>query len=86
MLADRPRSGRPLAITGSERAALTALACSPAPAGRRHWRLRRLAGKAVELGSCRRLSASCAQAILKKTSCGPRASARGALARGALAR
>jgi hypothetical protein len=81
MLADQPRSGRPRASTGSERAALTARACSPAPAGRSHWSLRLLAGKAVELGYCRRLSASAAQAILKKTSCGPRASARGALAR-----
>ena len=71
MLQDQPRSGRPLAITGPERAKLTALACSPAPDGHSQWSLRLLAGKAVELGYCRQLSASSAHAILKKTSCGP---------------
>ena len=71
MLADQPRSGRPLLIQGSERAKLTALACSPAPDGRSQWSLRLLAGKAVELGHCSRMSASSAHAILKKTSYGP---------------
>lgn len=33
ILRDQPRSGRPLASTGSERAALTALGCSPTPGG-----------------------------------------------------
>ena len=68
LLHDQPRSGRPRAITGPERAALTALACSPAPDGHSPWSLRLLAGKAVELGLCRQLSASSAHAILKKTS------------------
>lgn len=71
MLVDKPRSGRPLQITGPERARLTALACSPAPDGRSHWSLRLLAGKAVELGHCAKLSASSAHAILKKTSYSP---------------
>jgi transposase len=73
LLYDQPRSGRPLAITGPERAALTALAGSPAPDGHGHsqWSLRLLAGKAVELGLCHRLSASSAHPILKKTSCDP---------------
>lgn len=70
MLQDKPRSGRPVAITGPERAALTALACSPAPDGRSQWSLRLLAGKAVELGHCAQMSASSAHGILKKTSCG----------------
>lgn len=71
MLIDKPRSGRPLQITGPERARLTALACSPAPNGRSQWSLRLLAGKAVELGHCAKLSASSAHAILKKTSYSP---------------
>ncbi|MFZ1324792.1 MAG: helix-turn-helix domain-containing protein, partial [Candidatus Contendobacter sp.] len=33
MLQDKPRSGRPVEIDGSQRAKLTALACSEAPAG-----------------------------------------------------
>lgn len=71
LLQDQPRSGRPLAITGPERAALMALACSPAPDGRSQWSLRLLVGKAVELGHCGRMLASSAHGILKKTSCDP---------------
>ena len=71
MLVDKPRSGRPLEITGPERARLTALACSAAPDGRSQWSLRLLAGKAVELGHCARMSASSAHGILKKTSYSP---------------
>lgn len=80
LLTDKPRSGRPLQISGPERAALTALACSPAPDGHSQWSLRLLAGKSVELGHCARMSASSAHGILKKTSCGSSASASGALA------
>lgn len=71
MLADKPRSGRPLVIQPAERARLTALACSAAPDGRSQWSLRLLAGKSVELGLCARMSASSAHGILKKTSSGP---------------
>jgi len=71
VLADEPRSDRPLQITGDERAKLTALACSKAPEGRSPWSLRLLAGKAVELGYCRQLSAASAHAILQKTRCSP---------------
>ena len=66
-LHDQPRRGRPLARTGPERSALTALACSPAPEGYSQWSLRLLAGKAW--GLCRHLSARSAHAILQKTSC-----------------
>jgi len=66
-----------LAIKGPEQAALTALACASAPVGRSQWQLRLLAGKAVELGHCRQVSASSAHAILKKTSYARTASARG---------
>lgn len=77
LLTDKPRSGRPLQISGPERAALTALACAPAPDGHSQWSLRLLAGKSVELGHCARMSASSAHGILKKTSCGPSASVSG---------
>jgi len=81
MLTAKPRSGRSLTITGPERAALTALACSPAPDGRSQWSWRLLAGKAVELGHCRQVSASSAHAILKKTSYARAASVRGVSAK-----
>ena len=71
LLTDQPRSGRPLLITGPERAKVTALACSEAPKGYSQWSLRLLAGKSVELGLCARMSASSAHAILKKTRSSP---------------
>lgn len=80
-LTDASRSGRPLRITGEERAKLTALACAKAPEGHSQWSLRLLAGKAVELGYCRQLSAASAHAILKKTRFSPTSSASGASAR-----
>jgi len=66
-LYDQPRSGRPIEISGSQRAKVTALACSSPPAGRARWTLRLLADKAVELGHCQRLSHTAARKILKKT-------------------
>jgi transposase len=67
-LDDKPRSGRPVEISGRERAKLTALACSSPPEGRARWTLRLLADKAVELGYCDHLSHTAAQKILKKMS------------------
>lgn len=67
MLQDQPRSGRPVEIDGSQRAKLTALACSEAPTGHARWDLRLLADKAVELGYCAHLSHTHASTILKKT-------------------
>lgn len=67
VLYDKPRSGRPIEIDGGQRAKITALACSEAPAGHARWDLRLLADKAVELGYCEHLSHTHARAILKKT-------------------
>jgi transposase len=67
VLYDKPRSGRPIEIDGGQRAKITALACSEAPAGHARWDLRLLADKAVELGYCAHLSHTHARAILKKT-------------------
>ena len=66
-LFDQPRSGRPIEISGSQRAKITALACSTPPEGRARWTLSLLADKAVELGHCQRLSHTKARHILKKT-------------------
>lgn len=67
-LVDKPRSGRPAFFDGLERARITALACSEAPAGHARWTLRLLADKAVELRLVVRISPSKVRAILKKTS------------------
>ena len=66
-LYDQPRSGRPIEISGSQRAKITALVCSTPPEGRARWTLRLLADKAVELGHCQHLSHTKARHILKKT-------------------
>lgn len=68
MLNDKPRSGRPVEIDGTERAKVTALACSDPPLGHSRWTLRLLADKAVELNYCEHLSHTQAGEILKKTS------------------
>ena len=66
-LADAPRSGRPIEIDGMQRAKITALACSEAPAGHARWSLRLLADKVVELGYCKRISYVQVDKVLKKT-------------------
>jgi transposase len=66
-LYDQPRSGRPVEISGTQRAKITALACSKPPKGRARWTLRLLADKVVELGYCESLSHTQARKILKKT-------------------
>ncbi len=65
-LCDKPRSGRPIGISGDERAKITALACSTSPNGRVRWTLRLLADKVVELGICEHLSHTQVGNILKK--------------------
>ena len=66
-LEDAPRSGRPITIDGSQRAKVTALACSDAPAGHARWTLRLLAEKLVEAGFCDTISHTMVGTILKKT-------------------
>ena len=67
VLADKPRSGRPVEIEGNQRAKVTALACSDPPEGYAEWNLRLLADKAVELGYCEHISHTSVRQILKKT-------------------
>jgi hypothetical protein len=67
MLEDQPRSGRPIQISGEQRAKITALACSKPPEGYARWNLRLLADKVVELGYCEAISHTEVANILKKT-------------------
>lgn len=66
-LDDAPRSGRPITIDGTQRAKVTALACSDAPEGHARWTLRLLAEKVVEAGFCDAISHTMVGNILKKT-------------------
>ena len=67
-LFDKARSGRPVRIDGTQRARITALACSTPPEGDARWSLHLLADKAVELQLCEAISHNTVQEILKKTS------------------
>ena len=66
-LDDAPRSGRPIVIDGTQRAKITALACSDAPEGHARWTLRLLAEKVVEAGLCNQASHTFVGNVLKKT-------------------
>ena len=66
-LDDKPRSGRPLGLSGEDRAKVTALACSDAPEGYARWSLRLLADKLVELEIVDTISCKQVGNILKKT-------------------
>ncbi|WP_170865290.1 helix-turn-helix domain-containing protein [Hymenobacter psychrotolerans] len=79
--AELPRSGGPARFTGAQRAAVTALACTPAPVGHSRWTLRLLADKAVELALVDTISHETVGQVLKKTSCSPSASSTGAWGR-----
>jgi transposase len=67
VLQDQPRSGRPIEIDGTQRAKITALACSTPPEGYAQWSLRLLADKVVELGYCDHISHTEVGEVLKKT-------------------
>lgn len=69
VLQDKPRSGRPPHIDGSQRAKITALACSTPPEGQARWSVRLLQGRVVELGYVESISHDSIHQILKKTLC-----------------
>ena len=77
-LGEAPRSGDPRRFDGAARAALTALACIPAPTGHSRWTLRLLAAKAVELCLRETISHETVGQVLKKTKCSPSAGSIGA--------
>lgn len=68
-LNDKPRSGRPIGLSGEERAKVTALACSEAPEGYARWSLRLLSDKLVELEILEKISHTEVGRILKKMNC-----------------
>jgi len=65
-LSERKRSGKPPLIKPEEKAKITALACSQAPAGHARWTLRLLADRVVELGYVESISHMEVSRILKK--------------------
>lgn len=65
-LHERPRPGAKPKLTASQTAHLTALACSPAPGGRKGWTLRLLADRMVELAVVESLSYETVRQALKK--------------------
>ncbi len=68
-LNDKPRSGRPIGLSGEDRAKVTALACSKPPDGYARWSLRLLADKLVELEIVESISFKQVGNILKKMNC-----------------
>lgn len=69
MLYDKPRSGRPIGLSGEERAKITALACSAPPQGYARWSLRLLSDRLVELDIVDSISHTEVRRILKKMNC-----------------
>jgi len=69
MLYDKPRLGRPVELSGEDRAKVTALACSTPPEGYARWTLRLLSDKLVELELLETISHTEVGRILKKTNC-----------------
>jgi transposase len=68
-LEDKPRSGRPIGLSGEDRAKITAIACSDPPPGYARWSLRLLAGKLIELDIVESISFKQVGNILKKMNC-----------------
>ena len=67
VLKDRPQTHRFRKMDDRAEAHLIALACSPAPDGHEHWKLRLLADRMVELGVVESLSYETVRLHLKKT-------------------
>lgn len=68
-LNDKPRPGRPIGLSGEDRAKITAIACSTPPDGYARWSLRLLADKLVELEIVDSISFRQVGYVLKKMNC-----------------
>jgi transposase len=66
-LNEDPRPGQKRKLDGRAEATLIATACTEAPKGHKHWALRLLAGKLVELGVVDTVSYETVRRTLKKT-------------------
>ena len=64
---DKRQQRRRQALSDEQAAHLIAIACSDVPDGHDHWSLRRLAGKAIDLGNVCPLSRDTVRQLLKKT-------------------
>lgn len=64
---ERPRPGARPKLTGKQQAHIIAVACSKAPEGHKHWTMRLLAGKVVELGFSSNFSRESVRRLMKKT-------------------
>ena len=65
-LNEKARPGKPKQLSGKDKAALVALACSDPPAGYARWSLRLLADKLVELELVDSISHTSVKEVLKK--------------------
>ena len=70
-LNERPRLGARPKLTAKGAAHVIAVACSPAPGGRKRWTLRLLADRAVALGLCSEFSYESVRRLLKNTCSSP---------------
>lgn len=66
-LTEKPRPGKPRQLSGKDKAAVVALACSDPPEGYARWSLRLLADKLVELELVDHISHTSVKEVLKKT-------------------
>ena len=66
---DKPRCGRPVGLSGEQKAKITAVACSEPPEGYAKWSLRLLADRIVELDITDEISHTEVGRILKKMNC-----------------
>ena len=66
-LTEKPRPGKPRQLSGKDKAAVVALACSDPPEGYARWSLRLLADKLVELELVDSISHTSVKEVLKKT-------------------
>lgn len=66
-LFDKPRPGAQRKLDGKQEAHLIALACSPAPNGRKHWTLKLLADEVVRLEFAESIAPETVRQVLKKT-------------------
>lgn len=66
-LTEKPRPGQPRHLSGKDKAAVVALACSDPPEGYARWSLRLLADKLVELELVDSISHTSVKEVLKKT-------------------
>ena len=70
-ISEKPRKGRPKKFTGTDRAKVTAIACSDPPQGRNKWSLRLIADRLVSLSLVEEISYQTVKRVLKKTNWHP---------------